>query len=121
MRGEGSTIVGSTNYVPRETLDDTHSLLGDGGLPAETPVDGVCLLVDVSEGGVGFCTALPLPIGGRVFVEVTTKAIEFSAVGRVVHSAYVAHRHYRAGLRFEAVPPNDRLLLSRALCGDETR
>jgi len=103
----------SNEFIWYHVVDDQED-------PSSTSSEGVCLLTDVSETGIGFCTADPLPIGKRVFVEIATKIVDISAVGRIVHSAFVANRHYRAGLCFEAMPPNDHLLLCRALNRDET-
>jgi len=94
-----------------------HVVDEDGGAAS---ANGVCILVDISETGIGFCTAEPLPIGATVFVEINTKEIEVSAVGRVVHTTFIATRHYRSGLRFESIPPNDRLMLGKALNRDAT-
>ncbi len=87
-------------YVSLETkADETHGQL------AHT--------TDIAMEGLGFFANHALPIGERLFCEITTPKHNISAVCRVVHCAVAPNGLYRVGVRFEVVPPNDRTVLER--------
>ncbi len=79
---------------------------------------GIARSCDVSSHGVGLYTARALPVGHLVFLEIATGRGTLSAVGRVVHSQPAPDGRFRAGIRIEVVPPNDRGILARIVGHD---
>ena len=86
----------------------------------EDPADeGISKMCDISKSGVGLYVMRPMPVDKTVFIEITTKSFNFSAVGRIRYSRASDRGYFRIGIRFIAIPPNDRLLLSELIGGDE--
>ena len=70
-------------------------------------------MCDLSETGIGLHLTQPLSVGELIFIEIASGKLNLSAVGRVIHQKATANGRYRIGVRFEVVPPNDRMALAK--------
>jgi hypothetical protein len=75
------------------------------------PIEGLAHSVDLSAQGLGFIASRPLPVGIRVFLEITSSRGNISAVGRI-QSCISKGNYFRVGISLEIVPPNDRPVLA---------
>lgn len=80
---------------------------------ADHPKGHLAHTADISGSGLGIRSTVELPVGELLFLELTGSLGNVSAVGRVVHCSLIDGTHYRVGVRFEVVPPNDRPILER--------
>lgn len=74
---------------------------------------GVARSCDVSDTGAGLVTSRALPPGARLFLEVTSRVGNLSAIAVVAHCAPTQDGCFRVGLRIEFVPPTDQMTLLR--------
>lgn len=86
-------------------------------LDPSTPIEGIAHSCDISAGGVGITIPHRYPIAAKLFVEIAAGSFNISAVGRVAHVMPVGE-HFRLGIEFVVMPPNDRLLLKKICGGD---
>ena len=71
-------------------------------------VSTVCVLVDVSQGGLGLVCERPVGIGTRVRVQVVAPTVERETTGEVVYEAPMpldGRTGYRAGIAFDEPQP----------------
>ena len=80
---------------------------------SETDSEGISKMCDLSETGIGLHLTQPLAIGELIFIEVASGKLNLSAVGRIIHQQGAEKGRYRIGVRFEVVPPNDRMALAK--------
>lgn len=99
-----------------------YKLIDPPAAGAADPIsdEGICQLCDISSTGVGILVPKPMPKGSRIFLEISFVDCTISSVGEVMNTRPARTQLLRVGVRFVALPPNDRLLLNRLLEGDET-
>jgi c-di-GMP-binding flagellar brake protein YcgR len=78
--------------------------------------EGLAHSCDLSLTGIGIYGASALPIGTKVFLEISTPDLQISAIGKIVYAQQKAGEGlYRIGVEFEVVPPNDLIELKKFL------
>jgi hypothetical protein len=76
--------------------------------------EGIAHSYDVSASGVSVMLPYPLEKSRRLFIELTGRELNISAVVEVAHSLPQGE-FFRVGARFVVIPPNDRILLTQWL------
>jgi hypothetical protein len=82
---------------------------------AQVSEQGVARSCDISDTGAGLVTSRELPAGSRIFLEVTSRVGNLSAIAVVAHCAPTHDGCFRVGLRIEFVPPTDQMTLQRII------
>jgi hypothetical protein len=73
--------------------------------------EGMAHSYDVSSTGVSIVLPHPIEKSSRLFLELTGRDLNISAIVEVVHS--LPHgEFFRIGARFLLIPPNDRIALT---------
>ncbi len=109
---EASISARDRRRSPRRPLVNLvwYKIMGEESDEMEPLSEGAHMSCDISETGLGLQCTAPMPVGKKVFIEIATEDLDFSAIGKIVYSKATSGGYYRVGIDFIVVPPNDRLL-----------